>query len=202
MVQRVSKAALLLLVLAMAGSLGCGRSQPVRYYVLAPVATPSGAVAAQAVTRAPVVGVRRVEIPDYLDREAIVTRAGANEIGISDFERWGAPLRDALTQVIAENLRALLPGGRVVVSPWARTAPIEHEVDVQVVRFEGRLGADCTLAARWSVIRTAGRETVASASSTLTQPAGQDHVTLVAAKSRLLADLSREIANAITAGRR
>lgn len=202
MMQRVRNTALVLLVLALTGAWGCTRSQPVRYYVLTAVASPPEGAAVQAAANAPVVGVRRVEIPEYLDRQSIVTRAGANEISVSDFDRWGAPLRDDVTQVVAENLRALLPAGRVVVSPWARTVPVAHEVDVQVVRLEGALGGDCTLVARWSVMRSAGRETVASARSTLTRPAGKDYESLVAAKSRLLADLSREIATAITAARR
>ena len=112
MAQGVPRTALVLILLALTGSWGCARSQPTRYYVLTALATPPAGAQAPAGGKTPVVGVRRVEIPEHLDRQQIVTRAGANEIGISEFDRWGAPLRDELTQVVAENLRALLPTER------------------------------------------------------------------------------------------
>jgi uncharacterized lipoprotein YmbA len=74
--------------------------------------------------------------------------------------------------------------------------PIDYEVRVEVSRFEGSLGKDCSLAARWSIFRRGDKRTT-SGKSSHTEPAGESYTTLVAAQSRLLAALSRDIVAAL-----
>lgn len=170
------------LVLALAamflgGCLDLGKeSPPVRYYLLSPL---PGVAPADAV-----VLVEPVVLPPYLRRPQIVTRRQGNEIGRAEFDRWGEPLEESIRRVVGENLALLdVPGGE---GGW--------RVRLEIVRFEGGPGGEVELQARWSV--AAGEKSFRSASqASVREPvtaAGYD--AMVAAMSRALASLSREIA--------
>ena len=108
-------------------------------------------------------------------------------------------MQDSATRVLAENLSVLLSTERVAIFPWPSDIPIDYEVRVEVSRLDGTLGGDCSLIARWSIFRRADKQTKAGRSSH-TEPAGDSYATLVAAQSRLIATLSRDIAVALGAG--
>jgi hypothetical protein len=133
-----------------------------------------------------------------LNRPQIVTWINESMLHLAEFDRWAAPLQDSITRVLAENLSVLLPTDRVALFPWMSDTPIDHEVRVEVSRFEGSLGKDCLLVARWSIFRRGDKRTTPGKSNH-TEPAGESYVTLVAAQSRLLGALSRDIVAAIKA---
>ena len=141
-------------------------------------------------------GIRSAELPRYLDRPQIVTRASANRLELAEFDQWGAPLRQAFPRVLAENLARLIPSEHVLVSPWGPSVRPDFQVAVEVARFEGALNREVELAVRWSVVDRDGKE-VGAGSPRLTEPSGPDYESLVAAQSRLVAALSREIAEAV-----
>jgi uncharacterized lipoprotein YmbA len=176
---------------------GCAGSPHTRFYVLAPVAgaeQPNSAVSAEAGLA---VGIRRVALPDYLDRPQIVTRAGPNTLDLAEFDRWAAPLGDAFSRILAENLAGMIPTDRVAVFPWPRGVQPDYEVTVEVTQFEGRLGGECALVARWSVFGRESKALLTTGKSSLREPAGGDYETLVSAESRLIGALSRDIATAV-----
>jgi uncharacterized lipoprotein YmbA len=175
---------------------GCG-SSPTRFYALSAV-SPGAGLTAGVARPGPALGVGPVSVPERLNRPEIVTWVNENMLHLAEFERWAAPLQDSVTRVLAENLSVLVPTDRAVVFPWMSDAPIEYEVRVDVSRFEGSLGKDCTLVARWSIVRRADKQTTAGRSSH-TDLAGESYATLVAAQSRLIAALSRDIAAALGA---
>ena len=175
---------------------GCATSPATRFYVLTPAAVkdiePSPASAA-AIT----IGVRSVDLPDELDRPQIVTRTGPNTVHFAEFDRWSASLRDSVMRVIGADLAMLLPGHQVAVFPWTSGASVDRQVIVEITRFDGALGGQSVLQARWTVLGRGGRPAAVSGQSTLSEPSGRDYPALVAAQSRLLGALSGEIARAI-----
>jgi uncharacterized protein len=182
-----------------AASGGCG-SSTTRFYALN--ALSPGAAQKDAVTRTgPGLGVGPVTLPERLNRPEIVTWVDANMLHLAEFDRWAAPLQDNFTRVLAENLSAVVPTDQVTIYPWTSEAQIDYEVRVDVSRFEGSLGKDCSLVARWSIFRRADKQTKAGR-STHTEPAGDSYATLVAAQSRLIAALSRDIVAALGSGTR
>ena len=177
---------------------GCASTAPTRFYVLAPVA---GAGVEKSNPAVPskagmTVGLRRVALPNYLDRPQIVTRSSPNKLDLAEFDRWAAPLGDAFPRILAENLAAMIPADRVAVFQWPRSAPVDYAVTVEVTKFEGRLGGECSLVASWSIFGGENKALTAGKSS-LSEPAGGDYETLVAAQSRLVGALSRDIAGAL-----
>jgi hypothetical protein len=176
---------------------GCASSSSTRFYVLTHAAAPEKGPAKNPGQRDIAVGLRRVALPEYLDRRQIVTRVSPTQLELAEFDRWAAPLAEAFAGVLAENLTVMIPADRVAVFPWPKTARIDYEVAVDVMRFEGRLGGGCDLVARWSLFDRAGKEPVVRGRSSFTEPGGDTYEALVSAHSRLVAALSREIAAAL-----
>jgi uncharacterized protein len=174
---------------------GCATSPTTRFYVLTPV-TASDADLSR-VSDTITVGVRSIDLPDELDRPQIVTRTGPNTVHYAEFDRWSGSLRAGVMQVIAANLATLLPSDQVAVYPWAPGTSVDRQIIVEVIRFDGELGGQCTLQARWRMLGHGGSPSPVYGQSTLSEPSGPDYQALVAAQSRLLGALSGEIAHAI-----
>lgn len=186
-------------LIMLAGCIG-GKSQPSRFYVLSPLPGETGSQGAAAEPGV-AIGVGPVSLPPYLDRPEIVTRAGGNELHLSEFDRWAEPLGQNFSRVLAENLSILIPTDRTAVFPWEKSPPIDYQVVVEVTRFEGYTDGNSLLMARWSIFGADGRQELLTRQSTFTTPTGapQNYEAMVSALSRSLADLSREIAAEVTA---
>jgi uncharacterized lipoprotein YmbA len=184
-----------LLAVALLGVLAAGctfRSAPPKTYLLSAGGAASPPAAAGA--RGPVVGVGPVTVPAYLDRPSIVVRAGEDEVRLSSDHHWAEPLKDGMARVVAENLAAMVPTEAVVVFPWRSPWTVKYRVTVEVLRFDGSLGGAVVLNARWRLLDGEGKELVLRA-VTLREPAADaTHRAMVAAQSRLLAEMSRDIA--------
>lgn len=190
----VSHFVALLLIL---GAAACTTSDPSRFYVLAPDESPAPAgVSAAPSLRAIAVG--PVEVPKYADRSEIVSFASATRLDLAEFDRWGEPLADNIARVVAENLARMLPSDRVVVYSGRRTLPFRYQVSIDVYRFDIEPSGKTTLSASWGVQSTDGRAAVASRRFARSEDAGSSAIEAkVAAMSRAVAELSREIASAL-----
>jgi uncharacterized protein len=185
-------------LLAAAVIAGCSSAPPTRFYLLAPLPA-SERPREVGPGPAPVVGLRPVLLPEQLDRPQIVTRVGATQLQLAEFDQWAAPLRDNFPRVLAENLAILIPAERVLLFSWSRETPIDYEVTVAVTSFEGTLGGDCSLVADWTVARRGGKEGSTAGRSSHTERAGGSYAEMVAAQSRLVGALGRDIATALNA---
>jgi uncharacterized lipoprotein YmbA len=182
---------ILSLTLAVLLAAACASSPPTRFHALA---TPAPAPGARALD-GPAVTVGPVAIPDAVDRPQLVTRRGETEVRIEEFERWAAPLRSELARALAEHLSALRPDARIAVSAAGDAAP-RYRVALDVRRFDLSPGTGATLDAVWAV--TADGRTLASARTVVAESAGGSGIeALVAAQSRAVERLARDIAAAL-----
>jgi uncharacterized lipoprotein YmbA len=177
---------------------GCADSQPTRFYTLSALAnTPGGTPR----TNLPelTVGIGPVNLPPYLDRPQLVTRAGDNRVVLADFDSWVEPLQGMFARVLAENL-ALLPGTEdVLLLPQRRDFALDRQVEVDVTRFDVDAAGNAVLDARWWVYGRNGEKLLRSGRSTVSEPATVgDYTSAAAALSRALGAMSDEIAQAIT----
>jgi uncharacterized lipoprotein YmbA len=139
-----------------------------------------------------------VEMPDYLDRPQIATRVSENEIKLDEFNRWAEPLKDNFYRVLVENLSTLLNTAKVIKTTESTGAPVGLEVGLKVLRFDGTLGGDVELTATWGLFNEGGKNLLMVRRSSFKEPTGAaTYEALVAAQSRAVAALSREIADAI-----
>ena len=181
-------AALLFLVLA-----GCfGTSTPIQYYTLTPLPRPAGLADGGTAT---VVAVLPVAIPASIDRPQIVTRTAANQLSLSEYNRWGGSLKEDIGRALVQNLNDLLTGRTVSVVPESLAVDPRYYVAVTVNRLDGRLGETVWLNAGWTLRDQQARRTLAIRSFVAEErTAGPGFADLVAAQSRLVEALSREIA--------
>jgi uncharacterized lipoprotein YmbA len=143
-------------------------------------------------------GVGPVRIPGYLDREELVVRVAQNRFDVAQNDRWIEPLEESLSRVLAQNLHAVLGSERIVRYPWPNSRRISHQVEVEILRFEPTSEGEAQLSARWAINDTASKQALAGRTSFFKRPIkGQPREAAVDAMSELLADLSREIADAV-----
>lgn len=174
---------------------GCGTTEPSRFYILT---APDDSTMPETATPGPAVGVGPVSFPAYLDRPEIVHRTGDNQLHYAGAERWAEPLKTTFTRTLAENLAQQIPGDRVVLHPWPRSAVPEYQVTVNVVRFDSDAAGRVVLVAGWEVIRPADNSVVARNRSRYTEAAGAlDYPAIVAAQSRIVQRLAQDISNTI-----
>jgi uncharacterized lipoprotein YmbA len=176
---------------------GCANTPPTRFYVLPTLTNADTAPGTSAVKRDITIGVGPVTLPPYLDRPQIVTRASRARLDLAEFDQWAAPLHDDVSRVLAENLSRLIPTDYVVLAPWPRTTLIDYQVTVEVTRFDGGVGNEVVLAARWTIVNADGKELLMRKSRFQAAAAAQDYEAMVTAMSRTLDALSREISATI-----
>ena len=82
------------------------------------------------------IGLGPIKLPEYLDRDEVVTRVGPNRLELSDKDRWAEPLNDNFRQVLAQDLTQSLGTHSVIFFPWVGTTHIDYQVRIDVYRFE------------------------------------------------------------------
>jgi len=178
---------------------GCSATPSARFYTLRPV----GSVqqdAAPVASRAPSVYVKQVELPDYLDRPQIVTRAGENELHFAEYDRWAGPLADEMTAVLAEELGRQLGADRVFATRGLPAEKTGYTVALRVLRLDCTPGKDVLLKAQW-VVRCGTDAAIRAA--TLREPVGdRRYETLVESVGKVLRQAAAMIAHDIPSGSR
>jgi hypothetical protein len=143
-------------------------------------------------------GVGRILLPEFLNRPQIVTRTSANRVHMADFSQWAEPLEKSIPRVLSENLARLTGTDHVSVYPWPTQMEIDLMVEIAVIQFEGDADGEVSLVARWRLLRPDGSEAFPMQGSSYAETAADRSTeALVAALSRTLASLSRDIAGAI-----
>jgi uncharacterized lipoprotein YmbA len=173
---------------------GCaGQTPRSNFYMLSADAQPVGGAAGNCSSQA--ISVGPVSWPRYLDQPRIVTRVGANRLEENEFNRWGGSLEDGFVRTLIKNLSGLL-GSELVVN-YRRSehfAPV-YRVEIVVNQFDGHLGENVTLDAKWSILAEAsGKLERVKTSSISTNTSGPGYEALVNASSLAVAQLSEEIA--------
>jgi hypothetical protein len=175
--------------------LGPGTTRTTRLFVLNATATPAGSSDDASDLR---LGIGRILLPEFLNRPQIVTRTGGNRVRMADFSQWAEPLEKGIPRVLSENLARLTGTDQVSVYPWPTQIEVDLMVEIAVIRFEGDTDGEVSLVARWRLIRADGSEALPlQGSSYADSAADRSTEAMVAAMSRTLAAMSRDIAAAI-----
>lgn len=177
---------------------GCASSAPSRFYVLSSLPGPNAESQASKDKCCIAIGIGPVELPAYLDRPQIVTRISENELNLAEFDKWAEPLKDNFSRVLLENLSTLLCADAISIFPWKGPTPIDYQVEVTVIRMDGNVGGNASLVARWAIFRENDRKMLMTRQSSFSMVINSEgYKALVSAQSRAIAELSREIAEAI-----
>lgn len=135
---------------------GCARTEPISYYQLSSrqdaAGLPGGGLTGESFT----LGLGPVQLPEYLERIQLVNRTSANRLQIVNSQRWAEPLAAGLPRVLGEDLALLLGNARILNHPWPRSRPVDRQVVVNLLQFEGGHDGTALLTARWTVLDGAG----------------------------------------------
>jgi len=174
------------------------RPDPSKFFVLEPAAAAapnSIAPAGTAASSSPTIGIGPIKLPEYLDRDEVVTRVAPNRLELSEQDRWAEPLDNNFKQVMAQDLTQLLGTHSITFYPWPGTTRVAYQVRIDVYRFETDPGANAQLVAHWQVLDGSGKLLYASDSNLNEQ--AQPGEPVAAALSRTVEGLARQIASAI-----
>ncbi len=184
--------------LALAGCLGSSR--PARFYTLAPLQIRDGVV--PTATDA-TLAIGPVEIPDSIDRQQIVTRTGANELVVAEFDRWGSSLDSQISSSLVATLGDRLAPQQIAVALW-RSALLSggptYRAAVSVSRFDGIPGQSVVLQGRWELIAQSNgkQESLGVREATVTEKTeGPGYEALVAAMQRALVKFAQQMADTV-----
>ena len=129
---------------------GCASPSP-RFYTLTPIQNEIAYKGASQSHRA-VIGIGPVKMAEYLEQSKIVTRPGDNQVVKAEFDRWAGSLKNNFINVLAEDIGFLLPSAQIQLYPWRMPEPIDYQVMVDVIRFDGQLGEAVWLDSRWTIV--------------------------------------------------
>jgi len=176
----------------------CAHTESARFYVLNSL---PGVHSENTMKENPakvVLGIGPIKLPEYLDRPQIMSRSGGNELEYTEFHQWAEPLKDNFARVLGENLSVLIPTNRIYFFPWKRSAGIDFQLEVDVIRFEGSLEGDSFFTVRWTLYGKDRSQPLLLEKSTFRQtPAGKDYEAMVSALNQTLEQFSRVVAKAI-----
>jgi uncharacterized lipoprotein YmbA len=182
----------ILLVVTLVGCLPSARPDPSTFFALASSESSDGTAAGSWDVA---LGLGPVAIPAYLDRPQLVSRVGPNELKLAADARWAEPLREGIARTLRQDLATASGARQVALYPWPITTRVDLAVGVDILRFEPDARGAVELAARWTIRETAHGHVLAVHDSHVTEPVeGAGNGAEVAALSRALAELAREIA--------
>jgi uncharacterized lipoprotein YmbA len=177
---------------------GCLNLKPARatarYFVLSPL--PSAAAPSSAPLA---VGVGPVKLPAYLFKDSIAVRKGTNEVEYLQSALWAEQLQSGFQRVLAADLAALLPTDQVRLSAW-RPEDVAMGVYVTVEQFDVDTDGRGVLVAWWRVLSPDGEKLLKAGQFRASRegwPPQANPQGATATLSELLADLSRELAEAM-----
>jgi len=178
---------------------GCrSATSPIEFYTLSPIATISEADKNAGIGDNLAVGVGPLQIPKIIDRPQIVTRIGPNQINVDEFHRWAGSVYEDFLRVVTMNLSTLLQSSLVVAFPWEDYFDPDYRIYMEIHQFDGQLGQYAQLDVTWAIIGREARQILLVRKSLIREPVqGEDYDNFIAAKSRILGTLSRQIAQGI-----
>jgi len=177
---------------------GCSTTPAVRYYTLNPSAEMQPDIPQAVSGDTLAIGVGPVEFPKFLDRPQIVIRKSQHRVAVSEFHRWAGSFSEDFLRVLTKNISMLLPADRVAAYPWTDRFSPTYRIPLTVEQFDGRFGGHVVLNVTWSVWNQKDANDPVIKHTRIKEPLStEDYDALVAAQSRAIGTLSRDIVDEI-----
>lgn len=167
---------------------GCGSSPTTRFYTLNMIPASAG----HRDISGPV-QLSAVHIPPDLDRREMVRMKGENSVEISSTNRWAAELDIMIRNVLAEDLEARLPRGKLIL-PEAPVPDGAGTLVVTVTEFGPDATGEVKLDGSWSLLSGQTGASILRLDFHLSGGAAPDADATAAAMSRALGELASQMA--------
>jgi hypothetical protein len=147
----------------------------------------------------PLIGIGPVALADYLNRPQIIRRLSPHRLELQDFHHWAGKLQDNITLALEAALQLELGESRVVAYPWHRAVEPAYELLLDVNRLDAYQG-QVLLQVRWTLIDAREGRVLDLQQVSISEPLrGPDTEAMVAAASRALQQLARQLAGRLQA---
>ena len=177
--------------------IGCGSTQPSRFYTLSPLGDLKAEQRSTSVGHGISIAIGPVEIPDYLNRPNIVIRTSKNELTLSEFDRWAGSLKEDIARVLSENLSKLAAPDQISVTEWGWGGDYDYRVAVDINQFDIMPEGNVLLKAEWALVGKDGTRIIVRRERLIDPVDGQTYEAKVSSMSRALETLSRDIASEV-----
>lgn len=185
-------AALLLAAALPLATGGCASAPPERFYTLQTPTTPAASPVNPARPR---LVLAKLTLPELVDKPQIVIRKSDQQMQILEQQRWAEPLKGALTQALAANLRT---------QGWAVDQNSDHlaldgayQLWVDVLQFETSPGQQAVLEVQWQIRSSNGALVLAKQGMWRETVAAADIDAVVAAHQRALQTCAQEMGRSL-----
>lgn len=176
---------------------GCTGSQSTHFYILTSPELTVDSQLNRVKNTVKRVGIRRINLPGYLDRPQMVTRSFDNELTISSRHQWAEPLSESILRVITEQLSRRLPTINVSSFPWSGGQTQDVEIALQFLQFEIVDQQTCVIDVKWTLFSVDDSNGIGY-QETLSLPVEQSgYQHYVAVQSKALARLSEKIVDSL-----
>ncbi|GAB1253873.1 PqiC family protein [Desulfovibrio falkowii] len=185
--QRYALYTLMAFVVLMAA---CSRSTPTNYYLLESRLTPVSAESLPGKN----LRVAPVTVPEYLDRDGIVSRVGeSTQLVVAQFHSWAEPLSHGVRRVTREVLtRPMLDNG-INVLPAGDESTADYVLYLDVQRLDGNFDQKAVLDVRWT-LRSKYNDVLARGIYVDEEDvAGKSYDILTAAESRMVQRMAEHL---------
>lgn len=198
---------LLFTLAALTGCFSLGRDAPTeKHFVLGGSATPDTVVPSDRLSGLRI-GLRRLQLAEYLESPLIVVRQELHRIHYSEFNRWGGTLSSGVNRAVADYLKVLAPLD-VDVAPWPSRATHDYLIQVHLLHLEGLAPEEPTdldggahVRASWEIISPQDGAVLARGTTDyqVDDWTVGDYAGLVARLDSGLLELSRDLVAAVAA---
>ncbi len=139
-----------------------------------------------------------VTLPAYVDRAELVFQSADNQFQVPSNVHWTGSLPENFTRVLATDLGRRLHSGNVMTYPAPATLKSRYQVAVDVRQFHAISGGDAILEVEWRVQAPAGGQIIHRQNGSFREPiVGDGYAPVVAAESRLVAQLAAAVAGSL-----
>lgn len=170
---------------------GCASAPQERFYTLQAHTTP---VASKDALPLQLI-LANLTLPDLVDKPQLVIRKNAQQVQILEQQRWAEPLKSALTQALAANLRA--QGMQVSLRSDHLAQDNAWQLWVDVLQFESTPGKEALLEVQWQVRNKQGMQVFATRGLWRESVSSPDIDAVVAAHQRALMQCAQEMSRSM-----
>ena len=144
------------------------------------------------------VGLGPVALPGYIDRAELVFQDGANQFQVPPSARWTGTLQENVLNALREDVGRRLDTGNVLTYPFPPGVTIRYQVAIDVREFHAISGGNAILECSWRIVDPDGGRVISRHNGSYQEPiSGNGYDSVVAAESRLLAQLADGIAQSL-----
>lgn len=138
-----------------------------------------------------------IKIPAYLDRLDVTTLSCPGKLAYSDLHQWASPLSDTIRLALARNLSRELKSDQITLKSQHAKGKNAFSVKVEIVDFNGTLGDNAYLNARWTLSSSKDTTLIEKSFQKSTELSDIDVLSYVNAQSSLVSELASDIAKSI-----